>query len=82
MSLFDRCFPHRKIQPYNWQCKRYPLLVPKCCTFLLLPNSTEVNPLYHMASEWQKGKGEKLDLRQWGGIGLITAGVVMLAFRR
>jgi transporter family protein len=26
--------------------------------------------------------GEKLDLRQWGGIGLITAGVVMLAFRR
>lgn len=26
--------------------------------------------------------GEKLDLRQWGGIGLITAGVVLLAFRR
>ena len=26
--------------------------------------------------------GEKLDLRQWGGIGLITAGVVTLAFRR
>ena len=26
--------------------------------------------------------GEKLDLRQWGGIGLITAGVVMLALRR
>src|SRR5471030_673842 len=25
---------------------------------------------------------EKLDLRQWGGIGLITAGVVMLALRR
>lgn len=26
--------------------------------------------------------GEKLDLRQWGGIGLITAGVVMLALKR
>lgn len=26
--------------------------------------------------------GEKLDLRQWSGIGLITAGVVLLAFRR
>ncbi|MEN5093120.1 EamA family transporter [Pseudomonas protegens] len=26
--------------------------------------------------------GEKLDLRQWGGIGLITAGVVLLALRR
>jgi transporter family protein len=26
--------------------------------------------------------GEKLDLRQWGGIGLITTGVVMLALRR
>ena len=26
--------------------------------------------------------GEKLDLRQWGGIGLITAGVIMLALRR
>lgn len=26
--------------------------------------------------------GEKLDFRQWGGIGLITAGVVLLAFRR
>ena len=26
--------------------------------------------------------GEKLDLRQWSGIGLITAGVVMLALRR
>ena len=26
--------------------------------------------------------GEKLDVRQWGGIGLITAGVVLLAFRR
>jgi transporter family protein len=25
---------------------------------------------------------ERLDLRQWGGIGLITAGVVMLALRR
>jgi transporter family protein len=26
--------------------------------------------------------GEKLDLRQWSGIGLITAGVVLLALRR
>ena len=26
--------------------------------------------------------GEKLDLRQWGGIGLITAGVVMLVLKR
>jgi bacterial/archaeal transporter family protein len=26
--------------------------------------------------------GEKLDLRQWGAMGLITAGVVMLALRR
>ncbi|KAA0988477.1 EamA family transporter [Pseudomonas sp. ANT_J12] len=26
--------------------------------------------------------GERLDLRQWGGIGLITAGVVLLALRR
>lgn len=26
--------------------------------------------------------GEKLDLRQWAGIGLITAGVVLLALRR
>ena len=26
--------------------------------------------------------GEKLDLSQWSGIGLITAGVVLLAFRR
>ena len=26
--------------------------------------------------------GEKLDLRQWGGIGLITAGVILLALRR
>jgi transporter family protein len=26
--------------------------------------------------------GEKLDLRQWSGIGLITAGVIMLALRR
>ena len=26
--------------------------------------------------------GEKLDLRQWGGIGMITAGVVMLALKR
>lgn len=26
--------------------------------------------------------GEKLDLRQWGGVGLITAGVVMLALKR
>lgn len=26
--------------------------------------------------------GEKLDLRQWGGIGLITTGVVMLALKR
>lgn len=25
--------------------------------------------------------GERLDLRQWGGIGLITLGVVMLAWR-
>jgi transporter family protein len=26
--------------------------------------------------------GEKLDLRQWSGVGLITAGVIMLALRR
>ena len=26
--------------------------------------------------------GKKLDLRQWGGIGLITAGVVMLVLKR
>ena len=26
--------------------------------------------------------GEKLDIRQWAGIGLITVGVVVLAWRR
>ncbi|NNG61191.1 EamA family transporter, partial [Pseudomonas fragi] len=26
--------------------------------------------------------GEKLDLRQWAGISLITTGVVLLAWRR
>lgn len=26
--------------------------------------------------------GEKLDLRQWAGISLITCGVVLLAWRR
>jgi transporter family protein len=26
--------------------------------------------------------GEKLDLRQWSGIGLITAGVILLVLRR